>query len=102
MNLMLKIKQKMEINEIRGMFLTSPLLLSIQGCGLIRSSVSESRAGPSASQGLEADEQSDGGTGELEGHSRGIMHAGINASTTASLNTHYINHLSNLFYKCQT
>lgn len=68
---------------------TSPLLLSCQGCGLVRSSEgSVVTGGPSASEGLETDEQSEGGTGELDGHSTGIMQAGIRAPTTASLHTH--------------
>lgn len=42
--------------------------------------------GPSSSLTLEEDEDSDGGTGELDGRSAGkIMLAGISASTTASL-----------------
>lgn len=78
-------REKQILYHVQATLLTSPRLLSIQGCGLTLSSVSEGSAGPSASQGLEADEQSEGGTGELEGHSRGIIKAGINAPTTASL-----------------
>ena len=69
-------------------FLTSPFL-SCQGLGLIRSSVSAGIGGPSSSLTLDEDEESEGGTGELEGHSNGIiMQAGIRASTTASLQKH--------------
>lgn len=65
--------------------LTSPLL-SCQGLGLTRSSTSASAGGPSSSLTLDEDEESSGGTGELEGHSAGtIILAGISASTTASL-----------------
>lgn len=66
-------------------FLTSPLL-SCQGLGLTRSSTSASVGGPSSSLTLDEDEESSGGTGELEGHSDGrIILAGIRAPTTASL-----------------
>lgn len=69
-------------------FLTSPFL-SCQGFGLTRSSASGRTGGPSSSLTLDEDEESDGGTGELEGHSAGrIMLAGIRAPTTASLGEH--------------
>lgn len=69
-------------------FLTSPFL-SCQGLGLTRSSASGRTGGPSSSLTLDDDEESDGGTGELEGHSAGrIMLAGIRAPTTASLGKH--------------
>lgn len=69
------------------------LFLSCQGLGLTRSSVSSGSGGPSSSLTLDEHEESDGGTGELEGHSAGrIMLAGIRAPTTASLgkNTQYV------------
>lgn len=70
---------------IEDELLTSPFL-SCQGLGLTRSSTSASTGGPSSSLTLDEDEESDGGTGELEGHSAGrIMLAGIRAPTTASL-----------------
>lgn len=66
-------------------FLTSPFL-SCQRLGLTRSSASGGMGGHSSSLTLEEDEDSDGGTGELDGRSAGkIMLAGIRASTTASL-----------------
>lgn len=53
---------------------------------MTRSSTSAGMGGPSSSLRLEEDEDSDGGTGELDGRSAGkIMLAGISASTTASL-----------------
>lgn len=70
------------------MSLTS-LFLSCQGLGLTRSSVSGGTGGPSSSLTVDEDDESDGGTGELEGHSAGrIMLAGISAPTTASLRKH--------------
>lgn len=65
--------------------LTSPFL-SCQRLGLTRSSASGGMAGLSSSLTLEEDDDSEGGTGELDGRSAGrIMLAGIRASTTASL-----------------
>lgn len=73
---------------IEDVLLTSPFL-SCQGLGLTRSSTSASTGGPSSSLTLDEDEESDGGTGELEGHSAGrIILAGIRAPTTASLGRH--------------
>lgn len=66
---------------------TSPFL-SCQGLGLTRSSASGGSGGPSPLT-LDEHEESNGGTGEAEGHSAGrIMLAGIRAPTTASLGKH--------------
>lgn len=77
--------------RVRIVFLTSPFL-SCHGLGLTRSSVSGGMGGLSSSLTVDEDEESDGGTGELEGHSAGrIMLAGIRAPTTASLgNTQHV------------
>lgn len=70
------------------MFLTSPFL-SCQELGLACSSASGRTGGHSSSLTHDEDEESNGGTGELEGHSAGrIMLAGIRAPTTASLQSH--------------
>lgn len=71
--------------------ITSPFL-SCQGFGLTRSSASGGTGGSSSSLTVEDEEESDGGIGELAGHSAGrIMQAGIRAPATASLGkTHNI------------
>ena len=75
-------------SKIYIVFLTSPFL-SCQGLGLTRSSTSGRTGGLSSSLTLDEDEESEGGTGELEGHSVGrIILAGIRAPTTASLGKH--------------
>lgn len=95
-------KKKKKTADHQVVILTSPFF-SCQGFGLTCSSVSGGTGGHSSSLSHDEEEESNGGMGELAGHSAGrIMLAGISAPTTASLwkiTSHQSNQTADTLYK---